>query len=152
MAHQCELIELQTQPTLMVRTRAAVDWLPQVLGPAWGKIMAVAATTGAEPTNPPYVAYHNMDLHDLDLEIGFTFERPLPGEGDVHAGETAGGKAVACVHEGPYDRLHDTYRVMEDWMAERGLRHAGTPYEFYLNDPQDTSPSELQTRIVMPVQ
>jgi effector-binding domain-containing protein len=152
MTHQCELVELEAQPTLVVRSRAGVERLPQVLGPAWGRIMAVAGAAGAEPTNPPYVAYHNMDMHDLDLEIGFTFERPLAGGGDVQAGETVAGKAVACVHEGPYDRLRDTYRAMEDWMAERGLRHAGAPYEFYLNDPEDTPTSELQTRIVMPVQ
>lgn len=136
---------------VVVRTSAAVERLPQVLGPAWGKIMAVAGRAGAEPEGPPFVAYHNADMRDLDLEIGFSFARPFEGEGEVQASEIPAGRAVQCVHEGPYDQLHGTYRAMEDWMAERGLRHAGPAYEYYLNDPQGTPPAELQTRIVIPV-
>jgi hypothetical protein len=49
----CELIDLQAQPTLVVRTRAPVARLPHVLGRAWGAIMARAARAGAEPSSPP---------------------------------------------------------------------------------------------------
>lgn len=49
------------------------------------------------------------------------------------------------------DQLHSTYRAIEDWMAERRLRHVGPAYEYYLNDPQGTPSAELQTRIVLPV-
>jgi effector-binding domain-containing protein len=152
MKHQCELVDQRARPTLVVRTRTAVEQLPQVLGPAWGKIMAVAGRVGAEPADPPFVAYHSVDMRDLDIEIGFTFAQPIEGEGDVEAGEIWAGRAVQCIHQGPYDQLHSTYRTIEDWMAERGLRHAGPAYEYYLDDPQGTAPADLQTRIVMPVQ
>lgn len=151
MKHQCELVDQKARPTLAVRTRTAMEQLPQVLGTAWGTVMAVAGRAGAEPVGPPFVAYHSVDMRDLDIEVGFTFARPVEGDGDVRAGEVPAGRAVACIHEGPYDQLHSTYRAIEDWMAERRLRHVGPAYEYYLNDPQGTPSAELQTRIVLPV-
>ena len=125
--------------------------MPKVLGPAWGKVLAHSGTSGAAPSDAPFVAYHNWDTTDLDVEIGFTFERPLEGAGEVHAGEIGAGRAAQCIHEGPYARLRSTYQALEAWMQERGLEPTGPAYEFYLNDPQDTPEGELETRVVMPV-
>lgn len=61
MTYQCVLVERQARPTLSVRTRAAVERLPQVLGPAWGQVMACAGKAGAMPSDAPFVAYHGMD-------------------------------------------------------------------------------------------
>ena len=151
MAYQCELVDEGARPTLVVRTRAPVERLPQVLGPAWGAVIARAGKVGAAPSDAPFVAYHDMDMQDLDLEIGFTFARPLAGAGDVHAGETPAGKAVQCLHVGPYDQLGAAYQALEAWVAEHGLQHAGPAYEFYLDDPQEVPPDQLRTREVLPV-
>ncbi len=151
MAYHCELVEQRARPTLVVRTRSAVERLPQVLGPAWGSVMACAGRAGAAPSEAPFVAYHGMDMCDLDLEIGFAFDRPLAGEGEVLAGEIPAGRAVQCLHVGPYDRVGAADDAVAAWMAERGLEHAGPPREFYLNDPQETPPGELRTRVVVPV-
>lgn len=151
MAYDVELVDLPARPTLVVRTRAPIERLPQALGPAWGAVMACAGKAGALPVDAQFVAYHNMDMRDLDLEIGFVFERPLAGDGDVVAGEIPAGKAVQCIHVGPYDQLGATYRALEAWMAERGLQHAGPAFEYYLDDPQDTAPAELRTLVVLPM-
>lgn len=151
MTLECEVVDLQAQPTLVVRARAAVERLPEVLGPAWAAILGHAGQAGAEPNSAPFVAYHNMDMKDLDLEIGFTFPRPLAGDENVQAGEVPAGKAAQCVHVGPYDQLRTTYQALEAWMSERGLKHAGPAYEYYLDDPQATPPGQLRTRVVLPV-
>jgi effector-binding domain-containing protein len=150
-ANRCELVDLQARPTLTVRTRTALEQLPHVLGPAWGAVLASAGKAGEAPSDAPFVAYHNWDMQDLDVEIGFTFERTVEGDGEVSAGEIAEGKAAQCIHVGPYDQLRTTYEALEAWIAERGLRHVGPAYEFYLNDPQDATPAELRTRVVLPV-
>ncbi len=151
MAYECELIEQQARPTLVVRLRTAVERFPEVLGPAWGSVMACAGKVGATPTDAPFVAYYNMDMQDLDIEVGFTFAQPLEGEGDVRQGEIPTCKAVQCMHMGPYDEVGSAYEVMAMWIAEHGLQHAGPSFEFYLNDPQETPPAELLTRVVIPV-
>jgi effector-binding domain-containing protein len=151
MSYQVELLDRQAQTTLVVRTRAAVQDLPQVLGPAWGAIMQRAGTAGAYPSGPPFVAYHNMDMQDLDLEIGFPFAQEVPSGGEVVQGLIPGGKAVSCLHVGPHNQLAGAYEALQAWAGANGHALAGVAYEFYLNDPRDTAPAELQTQVVFPL-
>jgi effector-binding domain-containing protein len=151
MSYQCELLDRQRQPALVVRTRAAVQDLPQVLGSAWGAIMQQAGKLAVQPSGPPYVAYHNMDMQDLELEIGFPFPRQIEGEGEVTQGEIPGGKAAACLHVGPYDQLRGAYEALGAWMKANGHVASGPAYEFYLNDPRTTPPAQLQTQVVFPL-
>ena len=151
MTHQFELRERQSQPTLVIRTRSAVQDMPQVLGQAWGAIMHYAGQKGLQPSGPPFVAYHIMDMQDLDLEIGFPFAKKLDGAGEVLAGEIPGGKAAGCLHVGPYDQLRAAYKALGKWMEANGYTPAGVAYESYLNDPQTTPPEALQTDIFFPL-
>lgn len=151
MKYACRLVDRPRQATLVIRTHASVDRLPHVLGPAWGAIMAHAATLDVRPSGPPFVVYHDMDMTNLDVEIGFPFERPLDGAGEVHAGEIPPGPAVETVHVGPFDRMAAAYEAVQAWMAEHGHAPAGPPSEHYLDDPQEVPAAELRTRIVWPV-
>jgi effector-binding domain-containing protein len=146
-----ELLDRPAQPALVIHTRASVRNLPQILGQAYGDIMRHAGQVGAQPSGAPFVAYRNMDMDDLDLEIGFPFAQPVAGGGQVLAGEIPGGQAVTCVHVGPYDELHAAYDALHDWMTENGHAPAGAAYEFYLNDPQTTPPAELRTQLLQPI-
>lgn len=151
MTYTCEVVEQTSRPTLIVRTRTPMERLPEVLGPAWGQIMTYAGKVGAAPSGPPFVAYHNTDMQDLDLEIGLPFAQALGGEGDVQPGALPAGTAVETVHVGPYDRIGDAYEALEAWLKEHGRAPAGPPYEHYLNDPEEVPPGELRTQIVWPV-
>lgn len=151
MNHECQVVDRPAQPTLVVRRRSTVQGLPQVLGPAWGAIAQYAGGMGMQPAGPPFVAYHNLDMQDLDLEIGFPFREKLPGEGEVEAGETPAGRAATCLHVGPYDRIHLAYDALQRWMEVNGHVPVGVAYEFYLNDPRSTSPDDLETQVVLPL-
>ena len=151
MSYECEFVQLQERPTLAVRLHAPVERMSEVLGPAWGKVMAYAGPAGAAPADAPFVAYHNMDMSDLDLEVGFVFARPLPGAGEVVASAIAAGEAVQCVHVGPYDQVGGAYDAIAAFLAEHGRTGGGPSYEFYLNDPQETPSAQLRTRVLMPV-
>lgn len=150
MNHVCELVDLPARSTLVVRLRTPVERLSEVLGPAWGRVMAYAGPAGAVPADAPFVGYHNMDMRDLDLEVGFVFDRPLAGEDDVRASTIAAGEAVQCVHVGPYDQIGGAYAAIDAYLAAHGRTGAGPVYEFYLNDPQTTPPAELRTKVVFP--
>jgi effector-binding domain-containing protein len=151
MEYHVELVERPAQPTLAVRTKTAVENLPQAVGQAYGAVMAYAGQLGIWPAGAPFVAYHNMDMADLDMEIGFPFAERQAGQGAVLAGEIPGGKAAACLHIGPYDRLGGAYGALNEWMEANGYAPTGVVYEFYLNDPETTPPAELQTQVVFPL-
>ena len=147
MSYQCELIDHPTQRALSIRTHAAVQDLPTIIGPAYGAITQYLGQLGQQPVGAPFVAYYNMDMQNLDIEIGYPVAQKLTGLGNIQPSMVAGGKAAACLHVGPYDTLPAAYQALMEWMGAKG--YEGTIcYEVYLNDPAQTPPEALQTQIV----
>lgn len=151
MTYPCEIKEQTAQPTLYIRRRTPAQNLRQVLGEVYGAIARYLAELNEKPAGPPFVAYHNMNMQDLDCEIGFLMSRALSGKGDIQAGALPSGTVAVCLHTGPYAELGLAYEELNRWIATHHYQALGIAYEMYLNDPQQTPPNELQTRIVFPV-
>ncbi len=151
MTIECKLVEQPYQATLAVRTRTAVTDLPRVLGSTYSTIVNYLAELGEEPAGPPYAAYYNMDLQDLDVEIGIPVARELPGRDDIRASGIPGGQVATCCHVGPYQTIEPAYNALSQWIEAEGLQPTGVAVEMYLNDPTQTPPEELQTQILFPL-
>jgi effector-binding domain-containing protein len=148
MSHLCEIKQYATQSTLSVRTRASVQQLSQVLGKVYGSIAQYLGELGEAPAGAPFVAYYNMDMQNLDMEIGFPVAKPLPGKGEIHASQIPAGLRAACVHEGPYQEVGTAYETLTKFVHDRGYKTSGIAYEFYLNDPAQTAPQDLRTQVM----
>lgn len=151
MSYQCELREQPTQPTLTIRTRTAVQNLPQLIGQSYGAIAAHLGQMGQCPAGAPFAAYHNMDMQDLDVELGFPVPKELPGKDQIKAGHLPGGKYAVVLHTGPYDQVGPAYEALAKFVAEKGYQATGVAYEVYLNDPGQTKPEDLQTQVMFPL-
>lgn len=151
MSINCELRELSTQHVLSVRRRTPVDALPQVIGDAYQTIAKYLASLGEQPAGPPYAAYYNLDMNDLDVELGFMVLKSLPGTDDIQTGRLPGGKAAMVLHVGPYTEVEAYYDALMQWIKGNHYEWIGVAYEFYLNDPNNTPPEELKTEIYLPV-
>lgn len=151
MSHNCEIIQQGLQPVILIRTHAAVQDMAQVIGQSFAKLGQYLSAANEDPSGPPFVAYHNMDMSNLEIEIGFPVAKSLPGQGEVKPGELPAGRYAACLHSGPYQELGKAYDALTNWVAEQGLEPTGVAYEYYLNDPEVTAPEALQTRIVFPL-
>lgn len=125
--------------------------LPQVLGAAYGSIMQYLAEIGEYPSGAPFAAYYNMDMQDLDVEVGFPVSKTIPGKNEIKPGEIPAGKHAACLHVGRYSEVEPAYNALMQWIKENGYTPTGVAYEFYLNDPSRTPETELQTRIAFPL-
>ena len=152
MNYQCELIDRPAQATLSVRGRMPVQALSLFFARAFGAIAQYLGELGQHPVGPPYSAYYNTDMQDLDVEAGFPVARPLPGRGDIQAGHLPGGQAASCLHIGPYDQIAPAYEALAQFVQAQGRTPSGMVYELYLNDPAQTPPQQLQTQIVLPLQ
>lgn len=148
MQDQITVEEKAAQPTISIRTRTAVENLPQVLGKAYGNIMNFLFEIGVQPAGAPYVGYFNMDMQDLDIEIGFPVGQAILGRDDLQASEIPAGKQVSCLYTGPYNKIDSAYNALMEWIPANGHEATGICYEFYLNDPAQTPESELLTQIV----
>jgi effector-binding domain-containing protein len=144
-----ELIERNIQPTLSIRTTASVEDLPTVLGNAYQKIMNYLSEIGEYPSDAPFVAYYNMDMEHLDIEIGFPVKNQLPTRNYIESSELPSGTYVQCIHIGPYSELKATYNSLMKWMGENQHEWSGVAYEFYLNDPSEVIEEKLETRIMI---
>jgi len=141
--------EYPDRTILSVRTKAGVQDLPRVLGDIYGRIMAYLGEEKTQPTGMPFVIYFNMDMSNLDIEVGFEAPNGLSGKGDIQAGKIPAGKVVSLIYTGPYEECGPAYEAMGKWMKENNLEGTGVAIEFYLNDPQVDPPA--QTRIEMPL-
>jgi effector-binding domain-containing protein len=151
MDYKCEVKELPAQPVLSIRTKSAVQGLPQVLGASYGAIAQYLGSLGENPAGAPFVAYYNMDMQNLDIEIGFPVSRPLDGQGNIQPSQVFGGKLATCLYVGPYSGVGPAYDALTQFVKDNGLEASGAAYEFYLNDPQTVQPSELLTQIYFPL-
>ena len=151
MSYECEIKPFPAQRALVIRRRTAVQNLPQVLGEGYGRIMAYLHDLGETPAGPPFIAYYNQDMENLDLELGFPAAKELPGIEDIRATEIPAFHAGTCVHTGPYSALAPAYGALMGWMQSGGYEMTGVAYEVYLNDPDGTPQDKLQTRIILPL-
>jgi len=151
MSYPCEIVEQPTQPTLSIRRRASVQELPQLLGVAFGAIAGYLGELGLSPAGEPFVAYYNLDMQDLDIEIGFPVSQPLPGRGEIHAARMAGGKVATCLYIGPYGDCGPAYEELTQFVKDQGYEATGVAIEYFLNDPSQPPYEEPQTRIVFPL-
>jgi effector-binding domain-containing protein len=151
MTYQCEIKDQSAQPTLSIRTRAAVSQLTQLLGQTYGAIMQYLGELGEQPVGAPFVAYYNMDMQDLDMEIGFPVSKPLPDRGEIKSGALPAGKVVVTMHIGPYDTVGPAYEALTHYAQANGYTPSGAAYEFYFSEPE-TPPEQIQTQILFPVQ
>ncbi len=148
MSYDCQTYLQEALPVLGIRTHAPVEKLQETLGKSYASIGQYMAGLGEEPAGIPYVAYFNMNMQDLDMEIGFKVAKPLPGKGPVQAGTLPNTMVATCTYTGPYPEMKLAYEELSRWVEEKGLQASEVVYEFYLNDPATTSPEALQTQIV----
>lgn len=148
MDYKFEVIETAAQPVLSMRTVTSVANLPQELGKAYNSIMAYLGETGERPADAAFAAYYNMDMENLDVEMGFPVAKELAGKGEIVASQVPAGKKATCMYQGAYREMGSTYEAMTKWMIDNGHQPTGIVYEFYYNSPMEVPESELLTKIV----
>ena len=147
MPHECTLEEQGAQPALSIRTRTPLEGLPQAVGLAYATIARYLGELREQRAGAPFVAYHNMDMQDLDVEIGFPVRKKLPPRKTIRSTQIPAGTYATCLHIGPYTGLHEAYEALRAWMQENGHQASGLVYEMCLNDPMQVTPEELETQI-----
>ena len=151
MSYQCEIKDQPARTTLAIRTRTDVQNLPKLLGQGYGAIAGYLGELGEQPAGPPFAIYYNMDMEDLDVEMGFPVAKPLPGRAEMKTGAIPGGRMAICLNTGPYSDMAPAYEALSQLVNDEGCETTGVVYELYLNDPADTPPAELQTQIMFPL-
>ncbi len=151
MNYQCEVVDQKVQNVACIRTRCASSEIPKVLGEGYGKIMIHLTSIGVSPIGMPYTAYFNMDMNDLDIELGIPVAAAFEATSEIKSSQMASGKYAVTIYTGPYGELGPAYEALNTWMGENGHVPVGVAYEVYLNDPGELPPEKLMTKIMFPL-
>jgi effector-binding domain-containing protein len=105
-----------------------------------------------------------LAINEFFDESGWGFEAAIPfsgsesararaidAEGPVKIGHTYAGRALKGVHIGPRSTLAETYRQLEDHMAQQHLEPNGRSWEQYVGDSRDVASDQLETHVFLPV-
>jgi AraC family transcriptional regulator len=91
---------------------------------------------------------------DLRADAGIVVsEQVAAAPSGLHEVTIPAGIYARFVHQGPYDRLGDSWaRFMGQWLVQSGRRvGAGPSYERYLNTPMNAAPEALLTELYLSV-
>lgn len=156
---ELEVRELEPRLTACVRLRIAPDELAAAFPAHLPRIAETVREHGGTIAGPPYARYYHWGWDDVDVEIGAPISALIPSlpeaamaeRGEVACGELPGGRAAVVVHIGPYERLGEGWRQLEELMAASQLASAGCGWEHYVDDPETVPAAELHTELVHPV-
>ncbi|NLP00419.1 MAG: GyrI-like domain-containing protein, partial [Clostridiaceae bacterium] len=115
MDYQITLKQKASQPVLSVRKITSISKLPEEIGKAYGMIAMYMQEMGEQPKEAPFTAYYNMDMDNLDVEMGFPVSKSITGRGEIKAGEIPEGKYVEGMYKGPYSGISSAYDAMSAW-------------------------------------
>ena len=147
MSYNCEKIERNAQLVLSIRTKTSIQQLPQLLGECYMKIIQYLGEQGVSPAGAPFVGYFNLDMQNMDVEIGIPVSKKLPEKDDIKLSEIPTGQYASCIYTGPYDKIGPAYNELTQWAEKNGYETSGIAYELYLDDPRVIPPEELKTQI-----
>ena len=142
MEYHVDRIDLEAQPTAVVRGIVAEDAIAEFLGGVYGEVIGAISAQGLMPAGPPFGCYV-ATAEGFEIEAGFPASAPVVPAGRVVASELPGGPAVLVLHRGPYAEVSAAYAAAEDWLADNAWESAGPPWEAYLDGPEVAEPRTL---------
>lgn len=151
MTYEYQLKELPKQLTLTIRTRSSFQNLPHKIGDAYGSIMVHLREVGEQPTGMPFIIFYNLDMQDLDVEIGFPVSKTLKDKDNIKSSKIDAGQFATTIHLGPYEDIVPTYEGLMKWIKDNGYETAGPAIEYYLNDPNEVGMENAKTEIHFPL-
>jgi len=147
MSFKYEIKEQKIQSTVSIRTRTSLSQLPDLIRKSYEDISKHILETGGVCSGAPFAIYFNMDINDIDVELGFPVAKTIREKNEIKNSQIPAGKVLQFTHVGPYNELEKTYGNAMKWIKENNISTTGTICEFYLNDPASTPPSHLETEI-----
>ncbi|MFW9894760.1 MAG: GyrI-like domain-containing protein [Candidatus Thorarchaeota archaeon] len=103
---------------------------------------------GQTPAGVPFAGYFNLDMQNMDVEIGIPISKEIFEKEDMRISEIPAGKYASCMYIGPYDKIEPAYNALTEWIEENEYETSGIAYELYIDDPGSTPSEELRTQIL----
>lgn len=145
------------QPYVAIRVVVPREEIGHLVPPLVPQVFDWMQGQGVKPAGAPFFRYHGMDpAGKMDISVGVPVAAPVPGNGQVAAGEFPAGRYAVTIHTGPYEQLIDAHMALMDWGQKHNLAWEqsadgmqwGGRTEFYITDPADEiDPATFKTEV-----
>ncbi len=152
---------LKSQIVLGLREIGSYSIMPKL----FSKLFPYAMSRGMKIEGPLIFICHETAQQAIkaDKEGSADVEVCVPVKEQVEIDEQGGELGIACyqlpggtfakiIHKGPYEQCEPAYQELFKWISEKGYRITGSVREYYLNDPKEVKPEEIETEICAPIQ
>lgn len=134
-----EIFEEPVFPKISIKRKFSYNELADVTTECYQKLMAYLESEQMYPMEGLFLRYYDMDIRkfdrkNLNVEIGYTLARPLPGNGEIEAGFTEGGRFVSCMFRGDHFQALQVYGEIAIWLNENGYSLETYAEENFYND------------------
>lgn len=126
---------------------------------AWEKLCTWMGKEGLIGAGAQFVgvSYDDPEItppEKIRYDACVTVDDSFQAEGEIGVQVIAGGDYARTTHQGPYEKLGQTYhRLMGEWLPRSGRHLRNAPcLEFYLTDPDSTPPADLLTDVCVPLE
>jgi AraC family transcriptional regulator len=128
------------------------------VGATWDKLLPILGKEGLLGGSPMFIGLCHDDPEvtppaRLRYDACVTVDQEFAGENDVGIQTIAGGEYAITTHQGPYEKIGESYAaLLGQWLPRSRRELAGAPcFEVYLNTPDSTAPEDLLTDLYAPL-
>jgi effector-binding domain-containing protein len=147
-----EVVELDEQPTAVIRLTVPRSEMRSVMGPGVGELFSTCAAQGIAPTGPWFTHHFRMDPEVFDFEIGVPVAQAVVPTRRVVGGRLPAARVARAVYSGPYEGLAEAWGSLDRWIREQGHTAQGMLWEVYAVGPESgTDTSKWQTVLHRPL-
>ncbi len=144
------IYEQPEQHVLSIRKTIKFSDFPNIAQQAYEQIEAYVKQKSLLVSDCPFVCYHNSDLENLDVEMGFPVAKQVSGNGEIKGHTFPVQKVVLGIFLGAFEETDPLMLEILQWIKTHGYEQQGSIFNYYLNDG-DRPASEQLTKIVIPV-
>jgi DNA-binding transcriptional MerR regulator len=150
---EIDIRELPEQVVVGTKERVHVNDLKSAIPRGITEVHEYLEELGVQPVGPPITICPFPDDDDMvDLANTWPVAEEVHGRAPIDSWTLPPVRALWMRHRGPYERLPESYRLLEEVMARSGLEPADAPREIYVTDPQEVSdPAAYVTEIAWPI-
>ena len=130
----------------VVRRRATLQQLSQVIPQACGEVWNAIRASGVQGAGRNVVAY--LD-DETNLEIGVELSSPLAPLGGMIPSKLPAGTVATTTHLGPYHRLGNAHQAVIEWCKSQGHELVRPCWETYGHwvEEWNQDPSKIRTDV-----
>jgi effector-binding domain-containing protein len=146
MTYEVRLEQVTSIPLAVVRRRAQIPELSQVVPAACGEVWNVIRALDIPSAGRNIAVYWD---EVINLEVGVELDAPFTGHGEVVRSATPAGRVAVTTHFGPYQNLASAHNAVRDWCQANGQALAGPNWELYGHwlDEWNRDPSKIRTDV-----